>query len=126
MKRKQEEVRSIVIHPEIYSVESVDLSAWKRRQHQQLRHASTCRRLRGHGTMLSLQGTIQNTGDPDTTIAGHNGGIEQRRTRVICLKGIRESDSLIVVKNRRRKIKDEAGERRGEPGRELVKGKQSQ
>ncbi len=80
--------------------------------------------------MLSLQGTIQNTGDPATTIAGHNGGIEQRRTGVVCLKGSRESDSLIIVKNRRRiagsSLNDEAGERRGEPGRELVKGKQSQ
>ena len=129
-KRKQEGVRSIVIHPEIYIFESVDLSAWKRRQHLRLRHASTRRRLRGHGAMLSLQGTIQNTGDPATTIAGHNGGIEQRRTGVICLKGSRESDSLIVVKNRRRtegrSLKDEVGERRREPGRELVKGKQSQ
>jgi hypothetical protein len=80
--------------------------------------------------MLSLQGTIQNTGDPTTTIAGHNGGIEQRRTGVKCLKGSRESDSLIIVKNRRRtegtSPKDEVGERRGEPGRDLVKGKQSQ
>ncbi|MCK5453898.1 MAG: hypothetical protein KAJ16_06025 [Calditrichia bacterium] len=32
-KRKQEGVRSIVIHPEIYIFESVDLSAWERRQH---------------------------------------------------------------------------------------------
>ena len=80
--------------------------------------------------MLSLQGTIQNTGDPVATIAGHNGGIEQRRTGVICRKGNRESDSLIVVKNCRRisgnSLKDEVGERRGEPGRELVKVKQSQ
>ncbi len=80
--------------------------------------------------MLSLQGTIQNTGDPATTIAGHNGGIAQRRTGVICLKGSRESDSLILVRNHRRlegnSLKDEAGEQRGEPVRELVKGKQSQ
>ncbi len=80
--------------------------------------------------MLSIQGAIQNTGDPAATIAGHNGGIAQRRTGVQCLKGSRESDSLILVMNRRRpeakSLRDEDGEQRGEPGRELVKGKQSQ
>jgi len=113
-----------VKHPENYIVESVDLSTWKRRQHQRPQYASSRRGLRGHGAMLSLQGTIQNTGDPVTPIAGCNGGIKQRITEGICLKGNRESDSLIVAKNRRRtagnSLADEAGERRGEPGRELV------
>ena len=67
-KRKQEAERSIAIHPEIYIIESADLSAWKRRQHLRLRYASKRRRLRGHGAMLSLQGTIGNTGDPAISI----------------------------------------------------------
>lgn len=129
-KRKQEAERSIVIHPEIYIVESVDLSAWKRRQHLRLRYASKRGRLRGQRAMLSLQGPIGNTGDPAISIAGHNGVLEQSRTGGTGLKGSRESDSLIVVKNRRRKtgrcLSDEAWERRGEPGRERVQGKQSQ
>lgn len=47
--------------------------------------------------MLSIHGTIQNTGVPAVTVAGHNGGFKQGKTGVRSLKVSRESDSLIVV-----------------------------
>jgi len=67
--------------------------------------------------MLSLQGTVRNTGDPVITIAGHNGGSARGKTEARCLKGNRESDHLILVKNRRsndwESSEYEVGERRG-------------
>lgn len=51
--------------------------------------------------MLSLQGTIRNTGGPAIAVVGHNGGIERGKTGAISYKGSRESYCLIVVMNRR-------------------------
>jgi len=37
--------------------------------------------------MLSVQGTIRNTGDPAVTVSGHNGGLKRGKTGAISLKG---------------------------------------
>ncbi len=47
--------------------------------------------------MLSIQGTIRNTGDPAVTVIGHNGGSKRGETGARDHKDSRGSDSLIVV-----------------------------
>ena len=76
--------------------------------------------------MLSVHGTVRNTGDPTVTVSGFNGGLKRGKTGAISLKGGRESDSLIVVMNPAKAEKRaERVERRGELSRELVLGKQA-
>ena len=75
--------------------------------------------------MLSIQGTVWNTGDPVSTSDGHTGVLSQGKTGEVNLKGSRESDSLIVVMKLTKGVKiSELVERRGELSMELVLGKQ--
>jgi len=76
--------------------------------------------------MLSVHGTVRNTGDPAVTVSGHNVGLKRGKTGAISLKGSRESDSLIVVMNPAKAEKcAERVERRGGLSRELVIRKQA-
>ena len=49
--------------------------------------------------MLSIQGTIRNTGDPVVTVIGRIGDSKQGETGARNLNDSRGSDSLIVVMN---------------------------
>lgn len=100
-KRRQGVVRSTVVNLEIYFIEAVDSDVYRRRQYFWWCYASHQRSLRGQGTVLSLQGTIRNTGDPVITAVGHSGDRKRGKTKATCLEGNRESDHLILVMSRR-------------------------